>query len=319
MAKKNSALKTGGNTAGFSLVEARKRKLTKRDKNKQLRKKAKKLPSGWKILKRSLLYLYSYKKLFLGISLTYGLLLILFVRGLSTNLQFEVLRQNLTDIFAGGLSSVGETASSLGVLFSTLGSSSSDAGSVYQMFIVLIVSLSLIWSIRQTYSRKVKLRIRDGFYKGMYSLVPFLLVLFFILLNLLPFVIAGSLYDTILTTSLAVSGPEQLLWAGVFIAGFAWSIYLVSGSIFGLYIVTLPNTQPRAALKSARKLVRFRRGVVIRRLLFLPFMLFCFSTLALIPMVFIFAPIAEFTFLIFSFVLPAVVHGYLYTLYRELL
>jgi hypothetical protein len=66
-------------------------------------------------------------------------------------------------------------------------------------------------------------------------------------------------------------------------------------------------------------LVRHRRFAVIRRLLFLPCIIFIGLLVVLLPVIFFVTPLAALLFFIFLMGIIVVVHSYLYTLYRELL
>jgi hypothetical protein len=99
----------------------------------------------------------------------------------------------------------------------------------------------------------------------------------------------------------------------------AWSIYMVSASVFALYIVTLPDMTPRPALRAARDLVRFRRWTVIRRVFFLPLFLLLLLGVIIIPLILYAQAIVPIVFFMLSMLSILFIHTYLYTLYRELL
>ena len=153
----------------------------------------------------------------------------------------------------------------------------------------------------------------------MYPLVPFVAVCLVIVIQTLPALIATSLYSIVQSNSLAVGSLQMGLAVVVLALGLLWSLYMLSSSLFALYIVTLPGGTPIAALKAARKLVRYRRFILLRKVLFLPLMLLLFSAVILIPLILFIPTAAEVLFMIFSIVLLGVVHSYFYTLYRSLL
>jgi hypothetical protein len=94
---------------------------------------------------------------------------------------------------------------------------------------------------------------------------------------------------------------------------------MLCASIIALYIVTLPDMTPLKALKSARELVKFRRWVVLRKLLFLIAVVGIADTLILIPVAVFVTPIAMLLFLLLTALTVGVVHSYIYGLYREML
>jgi hypothetical protein len=97
------------------------------------------------------------------------------------------------------------------------------------------------------------------------------------------------------------------------------SLYMVTSSVFALYIVTLPNMTPMRALRSARGLVLGRRWTVLRKLLFLPIALFLLGALIMLPLIWFWAPAATWVFFALSMACLAALHSYMYALYRSLL
>jgi hypothetical protein len=94
---------------------------------------------------------------------------------------------------------------------------------------------------------------------------------------------------------------------------------MVSSSVFALYIVTLPDVTPMQALRSARELVRHRRWSIARKVLFLPVSLLVIAAAIMIPVILLLTPASEWAFFVLSMFSLAVIHSYMYGLYRELL
>ena len=90
-------------------------------------------------------------------------------------------------------------------------------------------------------------------------------------------------------------------------------------TIYAIYIVTLPNIRPLQALKSSKKLIKGRRLLVLRKLLFLPLILVVGITVISIIVIAIIPQLAEFVFIALSTVSVLIAHSYLYNLYRELI
>jgi len=299
----------------------RSRKLTRKQNRKKLKAIAKKkqLPSTWKLMKASLGQIKDNKKLFGGILIIYFILIIVFVRGISGNFQLSTIQQNVVDTFGEQTGKWEKGAASYGLLLGSAVSSQTEVESIYQTIIIVITSLALIWGLRQTYNRKQKVKIRDSFYKGMYPLVPFILVIFVVLIYLLPFGIASSIFSAIQANGIATTGPEQIAWWSVLIAGALISAYLALAGIFAVYIATLPDMSPIKALKEANALVRFRRWQVARKFIILTLTLLVLSAVVLIPMIVFFAKAAEIIYLLFSIVFLVYAHAFIYRLYRELI
>jgi hypothetical protein len=76
---------------------------------------------------------------------------------------------------------------------------------------------------------------------------------------------------------------------------------------------------PMKALRSARELVRYRRWTVLRKVLWLPFVLLLAAALIMVPIIIWLTALAQWIFFLLTMFAVAAVHAYLYGLYRELL
>lgn len=276
-----------------------------------------KLRGGRHIFRAGTKQLLANWRLFGLFVVTNVVLTFLLVRGFGTHAQLPYLKsvyQELTGS-SGGL----QTGLNLmGALVGSGNNPSTEVGGAYQAMVLILISLAIIWSLRQLASGAA-VRLRDAFYKGMYPLIPFLLVLGVVVIQLIPMYAAVSLYVLIINTGIAATLVEQVLWLSLIALLLLWSLYMLVASLFALYIVTLPDMAPLAALRSARRLVQHRRWLVMRRLLFLPFMLLVLAVVLLLPLVLWLTPVAEWAFVVLSAVVPLIVHSYMYGLYRELI
>jgi hypothetical protein len=273
------------------------------------------LPSAPRLFVASVVLLVRQWKLFLGIMLVYAILVLLLARGLGSAADLGAIKEDLQSAGTFGQVVTGTT------LFTYLigsGNTAGGAAGVYQLLLVLVASLAIIWSLRQVYTGAA-IRIRDAFYQGMYPLVPFILVLGVICLQLIPFILGAFLFSTIQANMIAPNILEQLFWGALFFLMAIVSLYMITSSIFATYIVCLPNMRPIEALRSAHSLVSYRRWSILRKLLFLPFILFVLSAIVLIPLALFVKPVAPWVFFGLSVVALVVAHSYLYRLYRELL
>jgi hypothetical protein len=286
--------------------------------SKQIKSQAAKLPSAWRLMAGSLKLLRQNWKLFLGITLVYGLLTIILVRGFGGSLNLSELKANLQNGISGSLSSFSTAATLFTYLLGSSGTSSTPAGGVYQSLLIIVMSLVVIWSLRQVLASQ-KIGVRDGFYKGMYPLVPFILVLFVIGLQLVPFAVGSWVYGTVINNGIAVTTPEKLVWLIIFFLLVLLSLYMLCSSLFALYIVTLPDMTPMKALRSARQLVLHRRWTVLRKIIFLPISLLVLGAIIMFPLILWLTPLAEWVFFLLTMFVLVVVHTYMYSLYRELL
>ena len=281
-------------------------------------KHPKALPSAWQISKKTALLLWNYRFLFLGLVVVYGLLDILLVQGFSGGVNVNNLKHQLSQSQGSHTNQVGLGFSVFLNLLTTSSSSGNSSGGAYQLFLGLIISLATIWMLRQVTAGEM-VRFRNAFYKGMYPLIPFVLVLLVVLLQTVPFLIGGGLYNLVISNGIAIYLAEQLLWGLLFAVLSFISVYMLCSSLFALYIVTLPDMTPLKALRSARQLVRYRRPSVFRKLLFLPLALLVIASIIMVPVIVFVAPAAPWVLFVLAVSSLIAAHAYMYSLYRELL
>jgi hypothetical protein len=153
----------------------------------------------------------------------------------------------------------------------------------------------------------------------MYPLIPFLLVGLVVVVQLLPLTVGTAVLALVLSSAFTNAAAVNFVFAAVFILLAAWTLYMLSTSIFALYIVTLPDMEPRNALRSARNLSRFRRWTIVRRLVFLPIFEVLLIGLVVVPLIifasFLVAPV----FFILVMLAILYTHTYLYNLYRKMI
>jgi hypothetical protein len=277
-----------------------------------------KLPNSWKILKKSLKLLWEHRKFYLLLVMIFGVINLLFVRGFSSTTDVGTLKSTLNLLFTGHIGHILSGLTVFALLITSSGNTSSTTGGVYQIILVLIVSLAIVWSLRQ-FMAGGKIRVRDAFYASMYPLIPVLLVLVVMAIELIPLVAGSAIYATVSNNGIAIDAVEKLTWILLFAVMALWSLYMITSAVFALYVATLPDMTPMKALKSARELVRFRRWGVLRRILFLPLILLIIAAIVMLPIIIFITPAAEWIFFILSMFVIVVVHSYMYTLYRELL
>jgi hypothetical protein len=275
------------------------------------------LPNIYRLSRSSISVLNRHRRLFASIVIVYGIASLLLSQSLGTS-DVSSLKDQLNQIFTGNF---GQLASSFLVfvsLVSSAGNGSSQVASAYQIFLTIIVSLAVIWALRQVVADS-KVRMRDAYYQGMTPLIPFLLVLAAISLQLVPLLVGTSLYSLVTANGIATLAAEKFLWGLLSGLLALLSFYMVSSSLFALYIVTLPNMTPLKALRSARALVRYRRWTVLRKVIFLPILLVILAAVIMVPIILFVSAIAQWAFFVLTMASVVVVHSYLYTLYRELL
>lgn len=288
--------------------------------SKRIKHPGKPLPSAYRIFKKSIKHLVKNWRLFGGIIIIYLILTIILVKGFGSGNNIAQLKDLLQGAAGGSLENAKASATLFGALLSNVGSNDSSSASTYQTIVLIVTSLVLIWALRHSAPGKKNIpSIRDAFYKSLYPLIPFLLVLVVIQLQLIPFLIANFLVNAVIGGGLAVTMIEKVLWLMLCGILALLSFYMVTSSLFALYVVTLPDLRPMKALRSARELVRYRRLLVLRKILFLPLALVVITALITIPLIMWAPVIAEWVFFLLSMAALAVFHSYIYNLYRELL
>jgi len=279
--------------------------------------KTKKLPadvaSARSLIKASFVILSKNWKLFLTFLTIYGLFVLVLVQGPSA-IGVNELKDTIT-------ASLPDQANNATLIAGVLVGESADisqAAAAYGTFLFLIFSMAMIWLLRATYEGK-KVLARDGFYKGMYGLIPVTLVFAVIILQMFPVAFGGLVYSIISLNGLAVNAIEtSIVW--IILGGLIlWSLYMLSSSIQAIYIASLPETTPLVALRQAKKLVNGRRFKVMTRILVGAFIYGLIAFAGLLLVVAVLPAAATYWWWLVGIVALPVGHTYLYSLYRSLM
>jgi len=280
----------------------------------------KKLPKNWTIIKAALATVWRYRWLFVKIMVVFAILNLLLVRGFSGSGDAAYLKNNLVDAVEGGADKLKAGGTILAFLASSSGNTASEAASAYQTILLIVASLALIWTLRQiSVDQKVRLVMRDAYYRGMTPLVPFICMVFIGAVYLLPFAAGALTYSTVIGYGIANGVVEYGLWALLLVATTAISFRIILSPLIGLYIVTLPDMTPIKALKSATQLIRYRRWALFFKLIFFIAGLLLAGSAIVLPTIFIFPPAAPWVYYIVVMIGLVITHSYLYNLYRELI
>ena len=304
-----------------SQKEKRERKLTRVQQRKKLKLEAKnkKIIKSRSLIKQSYKQIESNKKVFLGISVIYILLTIFFVRGVNGTFPLKSIQETVDSAYSSDLNPWAKASASYSLLVTSGTSTPSELENVYQTIIVLLVSLAILWVLRMTYKERKKLKVSKSFYESTGQLIPLLIVLIIAMLQLFPFAIGSTLFSYVKEGGIAVTGPEQVFWYGVLLGGIVISAWLIIPTIFSMYIVTLPKSTPIRSIKQAWGLVRFLRVKIALRYLVLLVLSIVLSAAVLIPLIVLFPPGAEVTYILFSCLFLIFAHTYSYRLYRSVI
>jgi hypothetical protein len=285
--------------------------------HKSIKHSAPKLPSWWQLLKKSSRLLWANKKSILGFAIIYGLLNLLFVRGLTSPFDIENIEQVLSEALGGESAGLETGFTAFGLLVGA-SSAGSEITRLYEFIFFILSSLALIWLYRQQQSGN-SVTVKMAFYRGMYPLVPFVLVLMVVFLQAIPLIIGNTLYTTLISNDLLFGFTENMLAVLLLLLSALLSLYMMSSSLIALFIVTLPEMTPIIALRQARELVRYRRFAVLRKIGIISLVIIAVVIVLVLPLIFIAPTVAEWLFFAITVFAVPISIGYLFSLYRELL
>src|SRR5206468_10399603 len=123
-----------------------------------------------------------------------------------------------------GSHTLAKALSGFGSLVGSSGASGSASASVLQSALFVIESLVIIWALRQLLAGN-RISVKEAYYHSTYPLIPFLLVLFVIIIQLLPISFGAVTVSAVLTS--AVSSVTIATWLSwlFFILLAGWSFY----------------------------------------------------------------------------------------------
>ena len=286
--------------------------------HKRIKHHGAKIPSWWVLYKKSINLMKANKKAISVFVIVYAFLNILLVRGFSSAIDIEGLRESFGSVVGEDSAGLASSFTAFGLLLNASTQGSGEIAQIYQTFLLVVSSLALIWLFRQQQAGN-KVTMKMAFYRGMYPLIPFILVLLVIGLQLIPALIGNFLYTSVVSGGLAVGFIEQAMWLLFFISTLLLSLYMICSSSIALYVVTLPEMTPVIALRQARELVRYRRFSILLRALAIALIIFALLFVIVLPVIFFAPTLAEWMFFGITVLAVPLVTGYMFSLYRELL
>jgi len=300
-------------------TKQKKAKLNPKDKLDIKTESKKNLSSVWSLSYKSCLSLWRQRNLFIGILIIYGLLDIVFVKGFSGGISVANLNSQVSYLFHGINKQFYSNLTVYGLILASAGTNSIANGGAYleSLILVVIISLATIWSLRIS-SEQTYQKVKNAFYKGMYPLVPFIMILLLIGVELLPMLGGIYLYTIASVNHIITSAAGNIIFIVIAILLTLLSFYFVSSSIFALYISTLPDTTPLEALRTAKELVSKKRAFIFIRLVFLFFVLLIITSLILFPLIIASSSLTQWVYLFLTLVYLLYIHSFLYNLYLEL-
>ncbi len=252
--------------------------------------------------------------------LIYTITYMVLVRGINEfTLNADEIKLELEDVLSGNFGAIITFLVLYTSLLSSITTSPDDITNFYQSSILVIFSLSFIWLIRKLHLRDSSATVKEAFYQGMRPLIPFLTVLLVMALELIPAGVSSLIFVTAQSASVVSTEFESLTFSVLAVLGFVLTVYLLVGSIFAPYIVTLPNMAPITALRSSMRLLRIHRWIVLRKILLFFFVLLVLGFFLVLPFIIWLPKYAEIAFFVMGCASFAVMHTFMYKLYRSML
>lgn len=189
--------------------------------------------------------------------------------------------------FEGFFGEIGKAGLIMAATFNSGGLVQSPTEIQQMMFaiIILFIWLATVQVCRNILSGKKNFNLRDALYSCGAPIIPMAVISIVILMQLIPVFIATIVGAAAKTTSFLSSGIEQAVFFSAILLLFSLSAFWVMGSIFAMIIVTIPGTYPLQALRIAGDMVSQRRLAILKRVLFLIFVLVLIWSVVIIPII----------------------------------
>lgn len=284
---------------------------------KKIKPEPRPIPSIVELLKSTLQFIWQHKKILGTMVLVHAFLYIALLRApLVTDMSEVIEAVNAGFENDNAQKTIEGTVATLGTVLSVSGESQANPAVV--TLVTIGMSLIYIWAIRELHTQK-KIKARDAYYQGLAPLLSTALLLLVASIQLIPFVVTAFVYATARTSGLFASGFEDLAVFLVTAGMGLLSLYWVTATVIGLYVVTLPGMYPRQALRSAKKLVQFQRLTVFKKILALPFVIGIFYFTVLLFVVRLIPAQSFVAVEVLQLIILPFAHIYLYKLYRALI
>lgn len=188
-----------------------------------------------------------------------------------------------SDIVDGDIGKVGETFTLFGsVVSGQLGTALGESQQIFVGFVTLLFWMSIVWYLRHILGG-ARVNVRDALYNAGAPILPTFMIALVGLFQLVPGALGAIMYFAVTGTGVVQGGVESMLFAVAAILLVVLSLYWVTGTIFGLVIVTIPGTYPFRALSLAGDVVVGRRTSLLLRLLWMVFIVFLLWIFVLVP------------------------------------
>jgi hypothetical protein len=279
----------------------------------------------WSLVFQTSLFIWSHKRIILGLGLIYALLGAFLVGSLS-QVDYTAFKDASQKVIGGNVGA-------LSTAFTLFGASISGAFNTpttpLQQFLSGVLAiffwLSLVWAARMLTAQKV-IKLRDALYNSGSPIVPTLAIMGVMCLQLIPASLGIFAYAIASNGQWLQGGVEAMVFAGAAVLLVLLSLYWLTSSFIGLVVVTLPGMYPLRALSTARDLVLNRRWSIVARIIFLGVVLLIAWAVVMLPIFMIdnwlhfgWLPLIPVFMQIMAGLTVLFVSIYIYKLYRSLL
>lgn len=282
--------------------------------------KLKVLPTAVDLWKQTWAFLWKHRVKMLTFTFIYTLTYLIFVKGLNGfSLEVSSLKDELSSVASGNFGSIFTALSIYGSLLSSLVATPDASSNYFQAIILLTFSLAFIWLIRKLHGKNSNPSVKEAFYVGMRPLIPFLIVLFLMVLELLPAALGSFLMVTGQSTEVLAGSSGIIVLGALMVLTVTLSVYLLASSVFALYIVTLPKMTPVLAVRTSMNLLRIHKWRVLRKIIAFYLLLTVSGFILVLPFIIWMAQYAEVAFFVMGCASFGVMHTYMYKLYRSMI
>lgn len=273
----------------------------------------------------SLKIIWRERRLFLVLLLVYMAATYIFVGGVAQG-DFVELKEATVEVLGGSLNSFGTTLSLLTSMMSgVFGGEMNELQQFLGVLLGVLFWLSIVWALRMRLANE-KITARDALYSGGAPLVSYVLVGFFVILQLTPGAIGLFVFSFANSSGYLQGGVEVMAFALAAMLLCALSLYWLAGSLVALIIVTLPQMYPWRAIRIAGELAVWRRARLLGHTFALVGLLLALWVVLLLPVLlldtllkFAWLPLVPLTVQALGAFSILFTGTYIYKLYRSML
>ncbi len=316
MSRKNPPVTQSGLYRSKKLPEYKTFRLSRHIKSKNI----KQLPTVRQLWRETWLFVWQHRVKLLIFSGVYLLIYLVLVKGYNGfSVDAVSMKESIAKVSDGTLRFVLSLLGVYSALVGTLLTTENASADLLQAMILVVCSLAFIWLLRKLHAKDNAATVKQAFYLGPQPLVPFLLVLLIMLLETMPAGFGGLLLTTAQGAGAISTQLEIQILGIVAILCMVLSFYLLAGSVFALYIVTLPGTEPVVAVRTSMHLLRVHRWQIVYRLAAFVGALMVLGLLLSAPFIIWLPKYAEHAFFVIGMSSFVVFHTFVYKLYRAML